>query len=186
MDPVSEIIFLRAIERRKEFLGCKRMDKESRNAKKRAWNEVREEVRIETGKNFDEGQAIKKWQNLQTRVIEKLKDGSKPLNEGDQLCLRILGQDNPKLVQIKKEFCNWDKINNNATELVIPSMTFDSEMVENHQPKTVKRKKDPDVMKCIDELKREVLILQKEELRLSIKKLKRDVEPNTHNKATQT
>lgn len=188
MDSVCEIVFLRAIEGRKGVLGSKQMSKECRAEKKKAWDEVKHHVLEQTGRDFNESQMIKKWQNIQTRVKDKIKDGKrtggggpKVLGEADQLCCRILGEDNPKLQRIPGGRHNTAEITTNE-----PVVTEGIEDKQTPASSSNKRKSTIRDEQSLDDLHREVLMLQKEKLRLSIKKLKAEVEPDKEDKGTQT
>ena len=48
MDSVCKIVFLRGIEARKCVLVSKQMNKESREEKKKAWEEIKNNLLVET------------------------------------------------------------------------------------------------------------------------------------------
>ena len=83
---------------------------------------------------------MKKWSNIQTRVKGNLKHGkitgggtAKNLSDADQLCVRILGEDNPKLTQIPGGIHNTTETLGNLaeeTEEVSPSFSNKSERHE--------------------------------------------------------
>ena len=96
-------------------------------------------------------------------------DPAKSLSDTDQLCVRILGEDNPKLTQIPG-------VIHNTTAEVSPYCSNKRKMKD-----TTEDTKE----QSIDDLHREVLVHQKEKLKLLIKKLKLQVREKAE-KSTQT
>ena len=133
MDILTEIAFLRAIESKKDIIVSKHNTKEMREEKKKAWEDIKAILFTESGWRFTEAQPMKKWSDIQTRVNDNLKQGkitgggpAKSLSYADQLCVRILGEDNPKLTQIPGGIHNTTETLGNVaeeTEEVSPSFS---------------------------------------------------------------
>ena len=77
MDNVTEIEFLRAIESTKRLTISKHNTKEMREEKKKAWEDIKAILFTETGRQFSEAQLIKKWNNIQPRIKDNIKDGKR-------------------------------------------------------------------------------------------------------------
>ena len=117
----------------------------------------------------------KKWNNIQSRLKEKLKDGQKTgggpptkLGENDALAHRILGESNPKLVRIPGAMENGQTFGPTPSDETFCSDT------ENEPPEKVVIRPVPPVSsfspssrkreQSLEELQRDVLLLEKEKL----------------------
>ena len=95
------------IEEKKDIIQSKQNTKEVRKQKEEAWKWIKEELLIVYGKEFTVLQLVKRWSNIQNRVKDKIRDGKgtgggppKTLSEADNLCVKILGNENPKIAKI--------------------------------------------------------------------------------------
>ena len=174
MDNLTEIAFLRAIESKKDIIVSKHNTKEMREEKKKVLEDIKSILFTVTDWRFTEAQLMKRWSNIQTRCPAKC------LPDADQLCVRILGEDNPKLSQIPEGIHNTTETLGNLaeeTDEVSPSCS---------NKRKVKDTTEDTKEQYLDDLHREILVLQKEKLKLSIKKLKLQVQCEKAEKSTQT
>ena len=140
------------------------------------------------GHDFEIHQLQKKWQNIQQRIKDKQKTGKQTgggppvgLSTNDELAVKIIGECNPKLVMIPAALENGRKLQNDdeEEESKIPVST------KKLKQKSAKKRELPSDGQQIDELHREVLLLQKEKLILQIERLKELKGRNRSDKSTQ-
>lgn len=181
MDSTTETAFLILMDEKKDILTSKANTKECRQRRIEVWDWVAQQLLINTGKEFSVAQLQKKWNNSQQRLKEKSKYGRKTgggpaavFSENDKLTLKILGENNPKVAMVPGALANTTNIES--------SVTSD---LENEEPSafTPKRRKRDDT--SLDDLHREVLLLQKQKLLLRISALQRE-QVQRVDKGTQT
>ena len=107
MDPSTETTFLEILEMKKSVINSKDNTKNGRNRRAEAWSWLQQELVVRTGKSLAIEQLQKKWNNVQQRLKERLKDvkktgggPSKELSENDRLVWRVLGEQNPKITKV--------------------------------------------------------------------------------------
>ena len=107
MDAITETAFLEILEKKKEVITSKDNTLSGRTKRAEAWVWVGERVAVNTGKSFTVEQLQKKWNNLQNRLKDRLKDSKntgggppKKLSANDLLAWRIMGKTNPKLAMV--------------------------------------------------------------------------------------
>lgn len=189
MDAIIEAGFLALVELKKEILTSKSNTKEAKDQRLQCWQWVADELLATTGKQFTSVQLQKKWGNIQQRLKDKTRDGKmtgggpcSSLSENDKLTWRILGESNPKVSMIPRALHNSSSI----TSQLSVDVDEENESIPVITPKCTRTPaKRAKIDTDLDTLHKDVLLLQKEKLQLSIAKLKRDLVIMT-NKSTQT
>ena len=183
MDSATEATLLKLIEERRGVVVSKENTKEMRQARTNAWENIKYCFLIETGLDVTVQQLQKKWNNIQNRVKERIRDTRrtgggpvKPLtNENDATCLRIIGESNPKMTKIPGAYSNTTPLSSGS--FLSHSEDLEEEETTNTENCTIQRtvgtslKKAPRrrlAQDAVEELHREVLLLQKEKLTLKI------------------
>ena len=107
MDSLLEREFLECIEKYEKIVTRKGKTRECKNARTNAWDEIKKEFEERTGKLLSVVQLQKKWNNIQSRLKEKMRSsqqtGGGPaviFSENDALAQKILGEGNLKLVRV--------------------------------------------------------------------------------------
>ena len=108
MDQATEMLYLQEILKRKEIIASKCRNKILDGQKAEAWNEIKTELFIQSGKTFEVNYLQNKWINIQDRLKKKLSNGRETgrggvenvLTPNDKIAMDILGRDNPKLSKI--------------------------------------------------------------------------------------
>ena len=106
-------------------------------------------------------------------------DPAKTFSDADQLCFRIFGDDNPKLTQIPGAIHNTTETVGNALE------ETDGDVPCSSKKRKVKDASEHTKEQSLDDLHRQVFLLQKEKLKLSIKKVKLELAEKAE-KSTET
>lgn len=109
MDQATEMLYLQEILKRKEIIASKCRNKNLDGQKAEAWNEIKTELFIQSGKTFEVNYLQNKWINIQDRLKRKLSNRRETGREGGvenvltpnyKIAMDILGRDNPKLSKI--------------------------------------------------------------------------------------
>ena len=107
MDNEIELKFLGMIEEKKDIIQSEENTKEVRKQKEKACKWIKEELLIVHGNEFTVLQLVKRLSNIQSRVKDKIMDAKgtgdgppKTLSEADNLCVKILGNENPKISKV--------------------------------------------------------------------------------------
>lgn len=176
MDSTTESAFLMLMDEQKEIMTSKANTKESRQSRNAAWDCVAQQLLVNTGKDYSVVQLQKKWNNAQQRLKEKARDGKKTgggpaavFTENDRLTLRILGENNPKVAMVPGAMANTSSL---ASVSLAPEKEDEATVRRGDCASTPKRCKRDDL--SIEDLHREVLLLQKQKLLLRISALQRD------------
>lgn len=201
MDVDTEEVFLLILEEVKSAILSKDHTKEGKERRNVAWEKCQKQLFVRAGKDFSVSQLQKKWNNVQCRLKDRLKDAKrtgggapKTLSNNDRLTWRIVGETNPKLTMIPGAMVNAEDIENvsfpsksssDSNVLSEDELATEANSTVSRVParKSETRKKKAD--ENIDVLHREVLQLQKEKLLLRIKILRKQV-ADTSDASTQT
>ena len=122
MDSATEKHLLLLIEQDKDIILNLSNTKESREKRKLIWEKIRQNLLVETGKQFEIEQLQKKWNNCNERLkkvlIHRKGTGGGPqqkLTENDEFLISILGEQNPKLFKVTGAMENATPISNSLT-----------------------------------------------------------------------
>ncbi len=201
MDVETEEAFLLILEEVKDAINSKDHTKNGKERRKAAWDKCQRQLLLRVGKDFTVSKLQKKWNNLQCRLKDRMKDGkrtgggaAKALSKNDRLTWRIIGESNPKITMIPGAMVNAEDIENVRptfqSEATMKSFSDSNDLSDDELAAgtnvaagssfttvsanvTKKRKKKAD--ENLDALHREVLELQKEKLLLNIKTLRKQV-----------
>ena len=99
MDISCETIFLKELQKNKATILTKENTRSARDKKREAWTAIQQVLVSSSDREYSVQQLCKKWNNLQQRVKEKIRNNgpdkvSKTLHERDMLCLQIIGPEN--------------------------------------------------------------------------------------------
>ena len=102
MDISCETMFLKELQKNKAIILTKENTRSARDKKRIAWMAIQQVLVATSGKEYSVQQLCKKWNNLQQRVKEKIRNNgtdkvTKTLHERDLLCLQIIGPENLNL-----------------------------------------------------------------------------------------
>lgn len=102
MDIACETMFLKELQKNKAIILTKENTRSARDKKRIAWMAIQQVLVATSGKEYSVQQLCKKWNNLQQRVKEKIRNNgtdkmTKTLHERDLLCLQIIGPENLNL-----------------------------------------------------------------------------------------
>lgn len=102
MDIACETVFLTELQKNKAIILTKENTRSARDKKRVAWMGIQQVLVATSGKEYSVQQLCKKWNNLQQRVKEKIRNNgtdkmTKTLHERDLLCLQIIGPENLNL-----------------------------------------------------------------------------------------
>jgi hypothetical protein len=189
MDSATEGLFLSLVESRKNVILSKDNTSAFKEMKRISWECVRKELLTQTGKDFSTLQLQKKWQNIQSRIKEKMNysrgTGGGPIermSENDNAAYQIIGVDNPKLAMVPGALENANSITKQPLHLYTPSKSIASTSYaslsasDEQMPTPAKRYRSATEDKeSIEALHRSVLVLQREKLKLKIQLMKKKV-----------
>ena len=102
MDVNCETVFLKELQKNKSIILTKENTRSARDKKRLAWMTIQRSLIAASGREYSVQQLCKKWNNLQQRVKEKIRNSGgekipKSLHERDLLCLQIIGPENLNL-----------------------------------------------------------------------------------------
>lgn len=107
MDRHTELCFLQELEKEKHGVLSKDQSKTGRQKRNDAWNRITTETSLICGKDFTVMQLTKKWQNLQSKVKEKIRHNNatgggktRSFDDSDDFVRKILGESNPTLAMV--------------------------------------------------------------------------------------
>ena len=198
MDSQIELAFLEVLDQHKQSVLSKDGTKDGKDSRAQAWEDVQKSLLINTSKDFKVGALKTKWNNIQSRVKDKMKSAketgggeSSKFSMNDRLAIKIMGEDNPKLCKVPGSVENLKRINTSLPDLNESLSTTESnaENVDPNPESLIDTPTAPPLKKLkkasFQELSYEVMELEKEKLSLEIQVLKKKlVEKST--KATQT
>lgn len=161
MDVSCETIFLKELQKNKATILTKENTRSARDKKRDAWVSIQEVLVSTSGKEYSVQQLCKKWNNLQQRVKEKIRNygpdkAAKTLHERDLLCLHIIGPENlnigGQLDLTEMELSKMELIKSEVQEeecpVVVKRGTFDNKLVD----ALIKTPSSPEPSSCVQVL----------------------------------
>ena len=124
MDIACETVFLKELQKNKAIILTKENTRSARDKKRVAWMNIQQVLLQTSGREYSVQQLCKKWNNLQQRVKEKIRNSgndkmTKTLHERDLLCLQIIGPENLNLPP--------GPLDLNLSAELVNSLTFDQQ-----------------------------------------------------------